>query len=556
VAGSPARSAAVAHAASRLAAWATAAERAGDPATARTLRLRAFDLADAADAPSVMTAVAVAFCFPPDWRDGDTAALRLVGRAEQRADNDADRARLTAMRAMLSNRVPALSTLDADTGTGTGTVAGADASDDPMDAATPLVDDGLRRQAASHQVAWVTQPSVSQPLAEQAMVLAADSDDETELLAHLAWRTTHRAPVFLERRWEVSQVATELAQGIGQPYGLALACVFGASDAIERADAAGLERMVTLAGWTAETSGMPRAVWYAHTLRAGRALLGDRLDQAETHKAAALEVGLANDEPGTFSAEIFFAAQLALDRNDPALMSALCVDDDHPVLTSHLARSVHALLQAKVGNHDAARRDLAIAVRGLDPEASYLLAAVLAARTARVLGDDATMRTLVTHLTPWSHHVAVDSHAWWCAGPVSLTLAELHHALGDDATARTHAPEAAYVAERLGDLRAVRRAQALWSAIGSDGHRVATTSSRLTPLTDRERVVLELLARGETNPAIATRLAYSLATVRRDTIAIYRKLGVSGRVEATALAIAEGLVGPEASPAAGEPPTR
>jgi hypothetical protein len=49
----------------------------------------------------------------------------------------------------------------------------------------------------------------------------------------------------------------------------------------------------------------------------------------------------------------------------------------------------------------------------------------------------------------------------------------------------------------------------------------------------------ELLAQGKTNPDIAAELAYSLATVRRDTISIYRKLGVSGRVEATAIAIAE-----------------
>lgn len=525
--------------ADRLARWATATERAGDPTTARTLRLRAFDLADAADVPAVMTEVAVAICFPPDWRDGDNTAMRLVTRAEQRADNDADRAKLTAMRAMLSNRVPAMTAAEAGPD-------GAPIPGDPDAPVSPLVDSRLRREAGSHQVAWVTQPSVAQPLAEQAMVLATDTDDETELLAHLAWRSTHRAPRFLEQRWEVSQVAAELAQSLDQPERLVVGCVFGASDAIERADAAGLERMVTLAGWNAERSGFPRAVWYAHTLRAGRALLADRIDQAETHKAAALEVGLATDEPGTFSAEIFFAAQIALDRNDPDLMSVLCVEDDHPVLTSHLARAVHGLLQARMGNHEAARRDLNIAVRGLDPEASYLFACVIAARTARVLEDENTMRTLITNLAPWSHHVAIDSHAWWCAGPVSLTLAELHHAIGEAATARQFVAEAAYTAERLGDLRAVRRAQALWSEIGTVERGATDATSRIAALSQRERLVLELLARGETNPAIAERLAYSLATVRRDTITIYRKLGVSGRVEATAIAIAEGLVGSDA----------
>ena len=52
------------------------------------------------------------------------------------------------------------------------------------------------------------------------------------------------------------------------------------------------------------------------------------------------------------------------------------------------------------------------------------------------------------------------------------------------------------------------------------------------------------MAAGATNPEIARRLAFSASTIRTDTIAIYRKLGVKGRAEAVARAITLGVVAP------------
>ena len=54
--------------------------------------------------------------------------------------------------------------------------------------------------------------------------------------------------------------------------------------------------------------------------------------------------------------------------------------------------------------------------------------------------------------------------------------------------------------------------------------------------------VLRLIAGGATNPQIATQLAYSLSTIRTDTVSIYKKLGVGGRTEAVSYAVREGLV--------------
>ena len=62
------------------------------------------------------------------------------------------------------------------------------------------------------------------------------------------------------------------------------------------------------------------------------------------------------------------------------------------------------------------------------------------------------------------------------------------------------------------------------------------------PLTQRERDVLELLAEGLSNKAIAARLQISDQTVKFHVAAICGKLGAANRTEAVRLAIRQGLV--------------
>lgn len=64
-------------------------------------------------------------------------------------------------------------------------------------------------------------------------------------------------------------------------------------------------------------------------------------------------------------------------------------------------------------------------------------------------------------------------------------------------------------------------------------------------LTDREREVLSLLARGWSNQSIARELSIAEATVRSHVSRILDKLGVSNRVEAVLHALRSGLVKPE-----------
>jgi DNA-binding NarL/FixJ family response regulator len=60
-------------------------------------------------------------------------------------------------------------------------------------------------------------------------------------------------------------------------------------------------------------------------------------------------------------------------------------------------------------------------------------------------------------------------------------------------------------------------------------------------LTEREREILDLVARGLTNPAIARRLFLSEKTVRNHVSNVFAKLHVAGRAEAVAKARDAGL---------------
>lgn len=61
-------------------------------------------------------------------------------------------------------------------------------------------------------------------------------------------------------------------------------------------------------------------------------------------------------------------------------------------------------------------------------------------------------------------------------------------------------------------------------------------------LTDREREVLVLLAKGFSNADIADQLSLSLATIKFHLANIYSKLGVNNRVEAVTIALKNNLV--------------
>lgn len=112
------------------------------------------------------------------------------------------------------------------------------------------------------------------------------------------------------------------------------------------------------------------------------------------------------------------------------------------------------------------------------------------------------------------------------------------------------------------DLLAVLRAPLLRAMIRARSRYQARqalngpANSRMAELTDRELQLLELVALGNTNTAMARKLGISPRTVAHHLDSAYRKLDVTSRAAAVYRAVNEGLVTPGPSDPANPPRSR
>jgi DNA-binding CsgD family transcriptional regulator len=494
----------------RLCDLAAALDGLGRVSEARDCLASAFDIAELAGHTALAVDAAVRYALPVDWYAGDRRTTALLQRAEA-MDLDRDqRTMVYAARAMAEMRIP-------------------------------IHTDG------DFQVAWITRPSVAQPLADVAMDTAdVDGSDPARLLASLAWRATHRGPEHLTRRRTVSSATLDIAQRLRHPGRQVDAAIMVAVDSLESGDRPAFDHALTVLRWIADVDGNPRLGWHAHAVAAGAAHLDGDLEAAERHRIAARDLGMAIASPGWIGADLLLLGQELLARHDLDEIRQHLPDEAGTALLNPLGKLIVGQGHAIVGDLDTAERLLRRALRQFDTEASYLLcltratdlALVIAERSPSAVVDIA--EDLWTRLSPWHEHVAVDSQAWYCDGPVAQWSALLAHHRNDIATAVRHLRTAETSARQLGDARSLDRLQRLRSAIGV-GH--GDVDGFSWELTDREREVMRMVIDGATNPQIAEALAYSPSTIRNDLTSIYRKFGVTSRPEATARAVALGITG-------------
>jgi DNA-binding CsgD family transcriptional regulator len=176
-------------------------------------------------------------------------------------------------------------------------------------------------------------------------------------------------------------------------------------------------------------------------------------------------------------------------------------------------------------------------------------ALTLAALPEQPLVCLATHRLLGPIETAAGDHAAAEGHlaaaldlAGACEAPFEramtlLALAELRLAMGDDDEAATLLNEVRQTCIALGAAPTLARAEALAVRLN------ARPAEERYPagLTEREVEVLRLLPRGLSNAEIGEMLFLSPRTVQTHLTNLYGKLGVSGRAEAVAYAMAHGL---------------
>jgi len=154
------------------------------------------------------------------------------------------------------------------------------------------------------------------------------------------------------------------------------------------------------------------------------------------------------------------------------------------------------------------------------------------AATREILTADSTTRVLVLTTFDLDEYV----FAALAAGASGFLLKDVKAAALADAIRTVHLGEA---------LLAPSVTRRLIGRFIAQQPMVPTPSGKVGSLTDREREVLLMVARGLSNDAVAHALVVSPATVKTHISRIFAKLGVRDRAQAVIAAYDAGLVTPQ-----------
>jgi DNA-binding NarL/FixJ family response regulator len=408
-----------------------------------------------------------------------------------------------------------------------------------------------------------------------AMTAAAAAGEPTAELDAIRARVA--ALTASQYRTELLQLGTralELAAITGQPLAAVLAHVWRIDGAYQLANLQAVDTEIVQLAQLASSTRLPLARWHLLRQQASRAALAGQLALARDRSEAARRLAIRLQDPSGAGLSYSFAVWLAVARGDAAEIPAdffdvIAAAPPIPIVRSGLAvalftlgrtdeaRAVYETLRqlpanaardirtvgvfTQLMNLIVAFRDTEMAQTYYDLLSSYgTEAAVLGTGLVVVLGSLqwplGRMADLLGRTEQALDHFAraVTLNTRLGARPlVVLTRLDWAAALsrrgvGDDlAQARELARQAAIEARRLDMPGPAGRAEGL-------ARELEQAIAAGDPLTRREREILELVADGLTNRAIADRLVLSERTIEGHIRSILAKLQLTNRTELAA----------------------
>ena len=333
-------------------------------------------------------------------------------------------------------------------------------------AASGEEDSPLRSQILSslaQQLYWIDAAGRSSDLGLEALEMARRLDDPRSLALALIRRqfTGPIGPAEVRRRLQESDELHDLAKRLGDLELELRAHIYRLHNRLELGDIHGADADLAAYERLAGELRQPGFVWHVPLLRAMRALIDGRLDQAEAFAAEALVGGERAQEPISVMLHATQDSLIRRLRGSPEdlklVESSLALLDDlaqrYPAIPAW--RCSLAATHAYLGNTREARAVFeSLAVAGFDKlpvDTQRVLSLALLAEVAAFLGDGARAAELHELLEPHDGLIIVAGRAATSYGPVARLLGVLALTCGRTAEAERHLSEALALCEQIGD---------------------------------------------------------------------------------------------------------